>query len=59
MLVWQMQSHYGDTTPASELGLTVRIAAVRETDLRIAAAVCLSSSKAAERDREKTSCETK
>lgn len=30
MLVRQTQSHYGDMSPASELGLTVRTAAARE-----------------------------
>lgn len=32
MLVRQIQSHYGDTSAASELGLTVRTAAAGETE---------------------------
>lgn len=32
MIVRQTQSHYGDTSPASELGLTVRIAVVGEPE---------------------------
>lgn len=32
MLVQQIQSHYGDTSPDSELGLTVGTAATGETE---------------------------
>lgn len=51
MLVQQIQSHCGDTSPATELGLT----AAGQTET----AVFLSSSKDAERNREKGSCETR
>lgn len=51
MLVQQIQSHCGDTSSANELGLTV----VGETE----AADFVLSSKKAERNREKSSCETR